>query len=97
MHHLKKILVSSLYLVVATSAVLVIIELALATAHRVTNDDRLSTFQGIGVKPDRPDVPEEYVKVGIFGGSSARGFGSKANFGQILGEELARRYPDLNF
>jgi tetratricopeptide (TPR) repeat protein len=49
------------------------------------------------MKPNTPNDKDDYLKIAIFGGSSAIGFGSEAHLGNILALELDWRYSDLNF
>jgi len=83
-----------LYLFVSVGGILLLMELSLAIAHSVTDDRRLNHFPRQS-SPD--DVPENVLKIALFGGSSAAGVYSEVAMDLVIKSELKRRYPGLEF
>ena len=68
-------------------------ELSLALGHSITGHHRLSTLKEFS--PD--DIPDDVLKIALFGGSSAAGAFSVVGMGTVLSNQLPRSYPDLKF
>lgn len=101
---LKKFLKDT-FLVLLSSVILVVgLDLILITISKLTNANKLRTLPPLSaeVKPPKigseyPSNPEQYVKIALFGGSTAWGYNTEANFFDILRYELQKRYPDKKF
>lgn len=72
---------------------LLIGELILAFAWHLTHNSKFGTL----VIEEYPINPEKYVKIAVFGESSAAGYNSEKGFSDILSYELRKRYPNLKF
>jgi len=81
------------YLIVSVGGILLFMEFSLAIAHSVTKHHRLSTLKESS--PD--DVPENALKIALFGGSSAAGAYSEVAMDLVLKSQLRKRYPGLEF
>lgn len=72
---------------------LVFFELFLFFTYKVTNNQKLNVI----ADNTYPRNPKNYIKIAIFGGSSAMGYGTERSFTDILEFELVRRYPKSKF
>ena len=80
------------YLVVASAALLVLIELGLWGLDALSG----GSFPPL-VESDYPSSADDYVKIAIFGESAAQGHGAEKNFEAVLRDELPRCYPERKF
>jgi hypothetical protein len=96
MQSLKSTALYVVYLFLAVVLVLVFAELFLNMCFMVTGASALETLTGKDEHP-YPGNPADYLKIAIFGSSSAAGWASERSFAHILDYELKRKCPDRKF
>jgi tetratricopeptide (TPR) repeat protein len=81
------------YLFLAVVLVVVFAELFLSVCFVATGASAFGTLIGKDEHP-YPGNPAEYLKIAIFGGSAAAGWGSERGFAHIIDYELKKKCPD---
>ena len=89
----KRFLFYSVYLIVSVLGILLFMELSLAVAHAITDDHRLGTLKG----STPGDLPEDVLKIALFGGSSAAAYNTVVGTEVALKGQLREGYPGLKF
>lgn len=87
-----------LYIICFVICIVVVIlagELFLSLAYKLTHHSIFSNLASVEKK--YPADPQNYIKIAVFGSSTAAGYNSEAGFAEILGYELKKRYPKLKF
>lgn len=92
---MKKLLYNIVFLLVSVGLLFLIGEVILAAAYNLTHNSKFSTL--VSKDTVYPKDPEGYLKIAIFGGSSAGGHNSERGFFDILKYELEKRYPEFKF
>ena len=87
------------YLLVAAAAILAAGEALLLAIHAATQSETLATLENdelasLRFSPEYPQHPGEWLKIAVFGGSTAAGDHSTRAFSSVIEHDLKRQYPD---
>ena len=79
---------------VSVTAIVVVMEVGLLLADKLADRTELMTYP-LEDGAAYLDEPEEYLKIAIFGGSSAAGYSSERGFADILEYRLETEFPQV--